>query len=208
MSSQKSTRSATASRRLPAAERRKQILDAALPLFAVGGLAATGTREIAAACGVSEPILYRHFEDKEALFLAALYEAGERVLCELDASMKGKRTSHTRMRALAGELPDLLDRRRAELSIMLAASRATDGNRSMQAEVAGVIRRLGQRLTDAFADAPLRHGLSPTTVGFLMLQVGMGAAVLRPLDLEEIEHDAYSSHVLDTLLRGSLKRRN
>ncbi len=206
MSSRKINPSSTP-RRLPAAERSKQILDAALPLFAAGGLTATGTREIAAACGVSEPILYRHFDDKEALFVAALQEAGTRVLRELDAALEGKRTSHTRMRALANALPALLDRRRAELGIVLAASRATDGNENLQAEAAAVVRALGERLAEVFTTAPLRRGLSPTTAGFLMLQLGLGAAVLRPLDLEETEHDVYSKQVLDTLLRGSLKRR-
>lgn len=57
-------------RRMSAKERKRAIVKAALPLFARRGFARTTTRELAKAAGVSEPILYRHFPGKEALYLA------------------------------------------------------------------------------------------------------------------------------------------
>lgn len=60
------------SRRLSARERREQILTEAAALFAERGLNGTRVRDIAAACGVTEAILYRHFPSKAALFEAAL----------------------------------------------------------------------------------------------------------------------------------------
>lgn len=64
--------SAPAKTRLPAAERRASIVDAAVELFSKRGFRATTTRELAAACGVSEPVLYQHFETKRALYDAIL----------------------------------------------------------------------------------------------------------------------------------------
>jgi AcrR family transcriptional regulator len=58
--------------RLPAAERRDQILDAAIRLFARTGFRDASTATLAAELGVSEPTLYRHFPSKRALYLAAL----------------------------------------------------------------------------------------------------------------------------------------
>ena len=55
--------------RLDSEERRKAIIDAALPLFARKGFAATTTKDLARAAGVSEPLLYRHFPSKEALYM-------------------------------------------------------------------------------------------------------------------------------------------
>jgi AcrR family transcriptional regulator len=52
------------------AERKAAIVRAALPLFAQKGFARTTTRDLAKAAGVSEPLLYRHFPSKEALYLA------------------------------------------------------------------------------------------------------------------------------------------
>jgi len=55
--------------RLSAEERKTAIVKAALPLFARKGYAETTTKELARAAGVSEPLLYKHFPGKEALYL-------------------------------------------------------------------------------------------------------------------------------------------
>ena len=55
-------------KRLTGAERRLRILDAASLLFAFRGLHGTTTKEIARAAGISEPVLYQHFENKEAIY--------------------------------------------------------------------------------------------------------------------------------------------
>jgi AcrR family transcriptional regulator len=64
---------------MPAAERRKCIVDAALPAFARSSYRGVTTAEIARAVGVSEPILYRHFPSKRDLYLACVDEAWERL---------------------------------------------------------------------------------------------------------------------------------
>lgn len=56
--------------RMSAEERRHAIIEAAQPLFATKGFDAVTTREVAEAAGISEALLYRHFDGK-----AALYEA-------------------------------------------------------------------------------------------------------------------------------------
>ncbi len=58
--------------RLPAAERRQQILAVAIRVFARSGYVSASTAEIAAQAGISEPTIYRHFENKQALYLAVL----------------------------------------------------------------------------------------------------------------------------------------
>lgn len=56
--------------RLDSSTRRRAILDAALPLFARKGFAATTTREIAQAAGVSEALIFKHFPSKTSLYEA------------------------------------------------------------------------------------------------------------------------------------------
>jgi AcrR family transcriptional regulator len=48
-------------------ERRQEILDAALALYAERGVLGVSTREIAAAVGISQPALYAHFRSLNAL---------------------------------------------------------------------------------------------------------------------------------------------
>jgi TetR/AcrR family transcriptional regulator len=66
--------------RLPSEDRRRQLIDTALSFFARQGFEGTTTKEIAAASGVTEAIIFRHFPNKQALYTAVLackHESGE-----------------------------------------------------------------------------------------------------------------------------------
>ncbi len=53
---------------MTAKDRKLAIVKAAMPLFARKGFAETTTKDLAKAAGVSEPLLYKHFPSKEALY--------------------------------------------------------------------------------------------------------------------------------------------
>lgn len=58
--------------RMHADDRYRQLLRSAIDCFARNGFSGTKTKDIAAAAGVSEAILFRHFATKEDLYLAIL----------------------------------------------------------------------------------------------------------------------------------------
>jgi TetR/AcrR family transcriptional regulator len=58
--------------RLSANDRREQLIQVAVDLFSRKGFKGTTTREIAAAAGVNEAIIFRHFETKEHLYTAII----------------------------------------------------------------------------------------------------------------------------------------
>ncbi|MEY2470713.1 MAG: hypothetical protein QOK28_42 [Actinomycetota bacterium] len=66
--------------RLPAAERRQQLVETALALFAARGMHGTSMDDIAEAAGVTKPVLYQHFRSKRALFTELLDEVGQQLL--------------------------------------------------------------------------------------------------------------------------------
>ena len=66
--------------RLPAAERRQQLLDVALAAFAADGFHHTSMNELAEAAGVTKPVLYQHFGSKRELYLEVLREVGGRMV--------------------------------------------------------------------------------------------------------------------------------
>lgn len=99
-----SRRQPSVRRRLPAAERRKLILDAALDAFAAGGYQETTLDEVAERAGVSKALIYEHFSSKRDLYkeiletwvgdllgrvLAAATAAGERSEDRLVAGLDG-----------------------------------------------------------------------------------------------------------------------
>jgi TetR/AcrR family transcriptional regulator len=69
--------------RMPGEDRRRQLLRVAIESFAQNGFSGTKTKDIAAAAGVSEAILFRHFVSKEDLYHA--------ILDEKEATMGGDR---------------------------------------------------------------------------------------------------------------------
>jgi TetR/AcrR family transcriptional regulator len=62
----------TATTRLPASDRRLQLVETALDFFSRKGFSGTTTKEIAAAAGVTEAIIFRHFPTKQDLYNAVL----------------------------------------------------------------------------------------------------------------------------------------
>ncbi len=66
--------------RLPAQDRRRQIIESAREVFSGQSYAKVGTADLARAVGVSEPALYRYFSSKKDLFLATLRSTGPKLL--------------------------------------------------------------------------------------------------------------------------------
>lgn len=63
-------------------QRRRQLIDVAIELFAKTGFEGTTTREIAKAAEVNEAIIFRHFETKEGLYAAILDQRARETLSE------------------------------------------------------------------------------------------------------------------------------
>ncbi len=63
-----------------AKDRRRQLLKIAADLFARRGYHGATTAELARLAGITEPILYRHFEHKLDLFISVIDDAGEQII--------------------------------------------------------------------------------------------------------------------------------
>ena len=75
--------------RLPAGERREQILDVAVQVFARQGFHGTSMNEVAEAAGVTKPVLYQHFDSKQDLYLALIDEIGKRMITSIAKATAG-----------------------------------------------------------------------------------------------------------------------
>jgi AcrR family transcriptional regulator len=96
--------------RLTRTERKRQLLGHAKQLFVTLGYHNTTTEKIATAAGVTEPVLYKHFESKKTLFLEVLQEIREATL--------------TRWQEGTSELGDPLAKLHAVADLYLGSTRA------------------------------------------------------------------------------------
>ena len=98
----------SATHRLTAPDRRRQLIEAAMDLFSRKGFAGTTTKQIALAAGVSEAIIFRHFATKRDLYTAIIehniHSSGaKQVLAGIEACMK-RRDDEGLFRLIAKEM--------------------------------------------------------------------------------------------------------
>jgi len=189
--------------RLDAATRRRRILDSALPVFARFGAAAAGTRQLAAAAGVSEPILYRHFRGKDALFAAVLAAAAARLAAALEQAMAGASSVRARLLALAAALPPLIERHADDLRLLCGAA-AARGDRTTARAVQRAFARIGAVLVRGCRGGGLRAGVAPRAAAAFLLELGLGAALLRPAGALAVAHAGYGRSAAAMLLSALL----
>lgn len=82
---------------------------AALALFCARGVDAVTTREIAAASGVSEGALYRHYPSKESLAETMFFAIHKRLADEIRAAASEGGDIETRARAIVGAYAGIAD---------------------------------------------------------------------------------------------------
>jgi AcrR family transcriptional regulator len=130
--------------RLHAAERRAEVVEAAIRAFAEGGYSGTSTEEIARLAGVSQPYVFRLFGSKQALFMAAVGRCFERTRNEfIDAARHPIPVSdyHPVLAAIGNRYAELLkDRTLLRLQLHAYAASSDPVIRDfVRAEFAGLI---------------------------------------------------------------------
>lgn len=92
--------------RLKADDRRTQLMAVASRLFAERGFDAATTAVIATSADISEPILYRHFPSKLALFSAIVCHHSEQLIARWEHLLANIDDPADQIRAIAGAAPD------------------------------------------------------------------------------------------------------
>ena len=84
--------------RMPRAQRRAQLLELATRVFTEKGFQATSMDDIAAAAGVTKPVLYQHFDSKERLYVEVLDIIATSMIDEVRTIGEGEGDTITRVR--------------------------------------------------------------------------------------------------------------
>ena len=90
--------------RLPAPERRKQLLDTALRVFARQGYHETSMNAVANEAGVTKPVLYQHFASKREMYSDLLRVTADRLADAIAQTRVDLGAEDTRCKVEAGYL--------------------------------------------------------------------------------------------------------
>lgn len=96
----------------------EQTLGAAHELFAERGYAAVTMDEIAAAVGVTKPLLYNYFGNKERLYIACMERAGDSLIATVGEAIGGSANPGDALRAGVRAFFGFLDTDRAAWAVL------------------------------------------------------------------------------------------
>jgi AcrR family transcriptional regulator len=116
---------AGATTRLTAAERRDDVLDAAVVAFAAAGFEGTSTEDIAREAGISQPYLFRLFGTKKDLFMATVARCFRETLETFQKAAEGLRGEEA-LRAMGTAYMEMMLADRTRLRAQLQAYAACD----------------------------------------------------------------------------------
>ena len=152
-------------------------MDEAARLFAAGGSAGMTTAALARASGVTEPILYRHFDSKERLLDALIAEVLRRIMSGLREAAGGTGGPLETLERLCLSYPALARRLDVESRVIARAlaERPTGAVRSAlrrhyeayETLLAGLVRR-------AQAEGSLRRDVHPETAAWHFIHAAVG----------------------------------
>ena len=138
--------------RMSAAERREEILEAAMADFAVAGLHGTSTEAIAARAGISQPYLFRLFGTKKDLFVACIGRCFDRTQSTFREAAEGDDTGSP-LEAMGKAYVELLaDREVLLLQMQTYAACGDDEIRAVVRRRWGELYRTVERVSGAPAD--------------------------------------------------------
>src|SRR4051794_29162592 len=147
--------------RLTGAERRDRILDAAVEAFAERGYHATSVGEIAAAAGITKPVLYDHFGSKQELFVELMETARDELTRRSAEAMAAEAPLEERLRTAFDAFFAFVEERPAAARVLLVTHRGArelqDASRDVQAEATARITALLAAEPELLPDAPDRE---------------------------------------------------
>lgn len=126
---------------------RERLLATALRAFAAKGYAATSVREILRAAGVTAPVLYYHFGNKEGLFLALVQKGVEKLDAAVADAVASADTAVGRIRAYC-HAAAAIRREHADLAWVVEAINSNHPDATPFFDVRAVASVMIERLAD------------------------------------------------------------
>jgi AcrR family transcriptional regulator len=190
------------------AERKKQLLAHAKRLFMTLGYTSTTTEKIASAAGVSEPVLYRHFASKKALFLEVLREIQQATLERWNIEISRLKDPLAKLTALSNMYVSATRSQAEDFRVIHRTLLEADDE-----EIASCLREsyleteavLSQIIVEGQQAGVFRRSLDPRVGAWEMIRTGLGYALTLPLGIPVYQEADYLPRAIDCMLHCLLK---
>ena len=195
-----STKAAVARARMTGKQRREQLVTIGRKLFADKGFEGTSVEEIAAAAGVSKPVIYEHFGGKEGLYAVVVDREIDALLTAITSTLTSEGTSREIIERAALALLDYIEGSTDGFRILVRDSppgQATGTLASLMSDVASQVEHI---LVAAFK----RHRLDPKAAPmYAQMLVGMIAMTGQWwLDSRKFKKHEVAAHVVNLAWNG------
>src|SRR5436305_214038 len=195
------------SARMRKADRKQQLLSQAKQLFVGLGYHATTTEKIAAAAGVSEPVLYRHFDSKKALFLEVLDEVRRATLTRWHAETAGLTDPLAKLHAITDRYLGTTREHALEFRVLHRALVETDDG-EVTALLRGFYLESEELLARVIAEGQqagvFRRSLDPRVGAWELIRTALGYTLTLPLGVPLYGEPDYLQRAIQCVMTGLL----
>ena len=194
--------------RMRRADRKQQILAQAKQLFVTLGYQNTTTEKIARAAGVSEPMLYRHFDSKKTLFLEVLHQIRDATVTRWQAASADIADPLAKIHAIVDSYLGSTREHALEYRIMHRSLVETDDE-----EILALLRAfyldseaiLAQIIAEGQQAGVFRRSLDPRVGAWELIRTALGYTLTLPLRPPVYQESDYIARAIDCLLHCLLK---
>jgi len=190
-------------KRLPADQRRKQILRSAVKIFARSNYRAAKTADIANAAGISEALIYRFFPSKKAIFLEILQHISQRILILWQEEFDREEDATQALRNMGMRYFDRIEKHPHELRVQFQAiSEISDRAiaERLRQDHEQYMRFIEKVLKKGIRQGTVRKDLQVSTLAFLFDGVGILMNMMRLLAFDRKFNHARAGALMDHLL--------
>ena len=183
-------------------ERREQLLDIGLRLFAERGLDGTSIEEIAARADVSKPVVYEHFGGKEGLYAVVVDREVERFIAMATRLLAGEDTM-PKFEVAAVELLRYIEDNSDGFRILVRDSNPSSGSGTFASLISDIASQVEYILGDVLKERGYDPKLAPL---YAQMLVGMVAFTGQWwLDARKPELEEVAAHLVNLAWNGLSK---
>jgi AcrR family transcriptional regulator len=187
-------------KRLPAEQRRRQILKSAISAFARSNYRAAKVADIAAEAGISEALLYKFFDSKQAIFLEILQHMSERVVASWQEEVEREEDALLALRNMGVTYFERMKKHPEELRVQFQAiSEIADQEiaERLRRDHQNYMRFIKKVIRKGIRQGSVRQDIDVEMLGFLFDGGGILMNMMKLLSFERSFNEATVLRLMD-----------